>query len=202
MTHTVGSKVRRLLMASGVALVLGVPTLACMGGGDTSGGDATDGTTKEEPAPKEEKGALKDDLVGTWKVQPSEEALRELKIIRNAIEGKPPPKKLQPLSDAEKKLFQDAKKASGADQEFFRGLIARMSGARVTFDADGKGRYDFDGGQNPFTYTTSKESQDSVSIEIKYDHGVTEKADLKRKGKAIDVQFTAPSSGSYQFKPA
>ena len=101
MTHTVGSKVRRLLMASGVALVLGVPTLACMGGGDTSGGDATDGTTKEEPAPKEEKGALKDDLVGTWKVQPSEEALRELKIIRNAIEGKPPPKKLQPLSDAE-----------------------------------------------------------------------------------------------------
>jgi hypothetical protein len=201
MTRTVGSKARRLLVASGVALVLGLPTLACMGGADTSTrGD--DGTTTEEPKPEPKKGGeLKDDLIATWKVQPSEQVLRELKIIKNAIEGKPPPKNLQPLSDGEKNLYQDAKKASGAEQEYFSGLINRLKGARVTFEAGGKGRYDFDGGQNPFTYTTSGESADALSVEIKYDHGMVEKANLKRAGKAIDVHFTAPGEADYQFKP-
>ena len=195
MTQTVGSKVRRLLVASGMALVLGVPTVACMGGGDAPSGD-----TKEDAAPAG-KGELKDELVATWKVHPGEDALRQLKIIRNAIEGKPPPKKLQPLNDAEKKMYQDAKKASGSDQDAFRAIIGRLSNARVTFESGGKGRYDFDGGQNPFTYTTSNEKADSLTLEIKYDHGTVEKATLKKKGKIIDVQITSPSSMEVQFKP-
>jgi hypothetical protein len=199
MTQTVGSKVRRLLVASGVALVLGIPTIACMGGADTSTGGDADGDKTEEPAPAKS-AELKDDLQATWKVHPSPEALRELKIIKAAISGKPPPKKLQPMSDSEKKLFQDAKKASGSEQQFFKGLIDRMSGARVTFEAGGKGRYDFDGGQNPFTYTTSNESADSLDVEIKYDHGTVEKANLKRKGDNIDVHFTSPATADYQFK--
>jgi len=199
MTHTVGSKVRRLLVASSVALMLGIPTVACMGGADTSTGGDDGGDKTEKPEPKKS-ASLKEDMVATWKVQPSEAALRELKIIRNAVGGKPPPKKLQPLSDSEKKLFQDAKKASGSEQEFFRGLIARMSGARVTFESNGKGKYDFDGGENPFTYTTSNESADSLNVEIKYDHGTVEKASLKKKGANIDVHFTEPGTADYQFK--
>ena len=127
--------------------------------------------------------------------------MRRLKIIRSGIEGKPPPKKLQPLSADEKKLYQDAKKASGSEQDYFRGLIARQEGARVTFEANGKGRYDYDGGQNPFTYTTSGESANAMNIEIKYEDGVVEKAQLKRKGMAITAHFTSPSEADWTFKP-
>ena len=198
MTKWVGTKARRLVIAGSVAFFVGVPLVACMGGADTS----TDGAVKEEPKgePKKEAKGIADAMISTWAVVPGEDTLRQLKIINAAIEGNPPPKKLGDLSADEKKLYNDAKKASGSEQQYFRGLISMMKGARVTFKADGSGQYDFDGGTNPFKYTTSNVNDSSLNVQINYDHGTVEKADLSMKGSDIAVHFTSPNVSDFTFK--
>ncbi len=202
MTEWVGSKARRLLLAGAVAFTMGAPTIACMGG-DTSGGD-DDGTEEDGGGDEggDEKGGdgIESGMIGSFKVQPSEDALRELQIINAAINGKPPPKKLQPLKAPEKDLYQSAKKASGGEKEYMKSQIKLMKGARVTFSKGGSGKYDFDGGSNSFDWTTSNVKGDSASITMKYDHGVVEKADLTLKGKDLHAHFTSPRATDIVFK--
>ena len=189
------------MIAAGVAFSVGVPLLACSGAADTS----TDGAAPPADAPKEEKKAEKkgigDALHSTWKVKPGADTLRQLKIINAAIEDKPVPKNLGDLSGPEQQLYNDAKKASGADQQYYRGLIAMLKGARVTFESNGKGKYQFDGGDNPFSYTTSNVTDKSLDIVITYDHGVVEKANMKLEGANIEVHFTAPQTADFTFSP-
>jgi hypothetical protein len=203
MSEFKGSKARRLMIAGGLALFVGLPLLACSGSADTS----TDGAVEPAPAdgPKEGKAkAPKADIASAlhaeYKVVPGDAALRQMKLINAGVEGKPIPPKLDNVTEDEKRLYNDAKKAAGPDKEYMRSQISMMKGARVTFRADGTGQYDFDGGKNLFKYTTSNVSSDALDIVITYDFGVVEKANLKMKGSDIAVHFTEPNVADFTFK--
>jgi len=205
MTEWVGSKARRLLLAGAIAFATGAPTIACMGG-DSGGGETTDGDHGGDEKPKDDGGAKKDKgiesaLISTFKVQPSPEMLRELKILNAAVNGKPPPKKIKPpMGPPDKKMYNEAKKASGGEKEYIKSQIKLMKGARVTFEKGGKGKYVFDGGENPFKWTISNASAKSADIVMTYDHGTVEKAELKLKGSDIHAHFTSPRPTDIVFK--
>lgn len=204
MTGFVGSQARRLLIAGALAFAVGVPTIACMG--DTSGGDdveendGDDGDDGGDDKADEGGDGIESAMIGSFKVQPSEAALRELQIINAAISGKPPPKKLGELKGADKTLYQTAKKASGAEKEYMKTQIKMMKGARVTFSKGGSGKYDFDGGTNPFDWSSSNVSDSSLNITMKYDHGVVEEAKLTLKGGDLHAHFTSPRETDIVFK--
>jgi hypothetical protein len=193
MTEWVGSKARRMLVAGAVAFVVGVPMLACSG---SESGGSDDGAEEHDDGGGDDKKAdgIEAGMIGTFKVKPSESALREFQIINAAINGKPPPKKVQPLKPPEKELYQAAKKASGAEKEYMKSQIKLMKGARITFKDGGKGMYEFDGGTNPFDWSLSGASGNEGTITLNYDHGVKEKAELELKGGDLHAHFTEPRS--------
>jgi len=208
MTEWVGSKARRLLLAGAIAFATGAPTIACMGGdsgGETDGGGGNDnngggggngggGETKAD--------GVEGAIIGTFRVTPSDEALRELKILNAAVNGKPPPKNIKPpFGPKDKKTYQDAKRASGGEKEYIKGQLNLMKGARVTFEKGGKGKYVFDGGENPFNWTLSGASGKKGTIKMNYDHGVSEEGTITLKGSELHVHFTKPRPTDIIFKP-
>jgi len=195
-----GSKARRLLLAGAIAFATGAPTIACMGG-DGGTTDAAGDDDDDDGGGKEESGGIEDGLIGSFQVQPSPEMLRELKILNAAVNGRPPPKNIKPpMGPDDKKMFREAKQASGGEKEYIKGQIKLMKGARVTFKSDGSGKYDFDGGNNPFKYTLSGASGNTAKITMNYDHGTVEKANLTLKGSDVHAEFTSPRATSIVFK--
>lgn len=130
--------VRRLLLAGVVTLCVGLPMLACSGGGKATD-DATDGVVAPTPTPEPSADPAKR-VVGTWRMVPTEDRLRELKIVDAAMSGKPQKKeKLGKLSDTEEKLFKEweGKKGDEAKQmkselKFAKNCLFEFSDTQVT----------------------------------------------------------------------
>lgn len=116
---------RRLLLASGVALSIGLPLLACSG-------STTDGATdavEPEPAGPETK------IVGSWRMVPDEATLRLLKVVDAAISGKPNKKeKLGTLTADEEALFAEWSNKKGSDEaKLMKSQLRFIKDSQFTF---------------------------------------------------------------------
>jgi hypothetical protein len=168
-------------LATGLALTVGVPTLACSGM-DMASGD------------------LSTTMLGTYAVQPSPDTLRELKILKAAVSGKPPSKGLQPMSAADKEIYKTGKNAGASEKAAIKHQLNSMAGARVTFEGSGKGLYTFNGGENPFSWTTADTTATPAELTLTYDHGVVEIGTITLNGSDLDVHWKAPREMDLVFK--
>ena len=168
-------------LATVLALAVGVPTLACSGM-EAAGDD------------------LSTTMLGTYAVQPSPDTLRELKILKAAVSGKPPPKALQPMSAADKEIYKTGKSAGASDKAAIKHQLNSMAGARVTFESDGKGLYTFNGGENPFSWTTTGATATTAELTMNYNHGVVESGTITLNGSDLDVHWKAPREIDLVFK--
>lgn len=161
--------VRRLLLAGVVGICVGLPMLACSGAGTTT--DATDAVTPV-PTPEPSADPAKK-IVGTWRMVPTEENLRELKIIDAAMSGKPQKKeKLGKLSDTEEKLFKEWEGKKGGEDakmmksqlKFAKNCLFEFSDSQVTI------KFGEDETFGPVSYTVV--SATDANTTLKFDPGL------------------------------
>ena len=182
--------VRRLLLAGVVTLCVGLPMLACSGGGATDG--ATDTVvTPEQPEPSADPAKR---VVGTWRMVPTEERLRELKIVDAAMSGKPQKKeKLGKLSDSEEKLFKewegkkgDDAKAMKSELKFAKNCLFEFSDTQVTI------KFGEDETFGPIAYDVVEATDKTTTL--KFDPGLGNGTETHR------FEWDSPSKGTDHIK--
>lgn len=157
---------RRMAVAGTVALVVGVPGIACMGG-ETTPTDQTAPAPTPDPEPADP--ATK--IVGTWRMIPDEAKLRELKIIDAAISGKPQKKeKLGDLTKEEQKLFDDWEDKKGPEVKAKKAEIRFMKGCQFVY-TDSQVTVKFDEEAfGPVSYTVV--SATDANLTLRFDPGL------------------------------
>lgn len=206
---------RRILMAGGLAVALLVPTLACMGGGDSFDAVPIPDAPGEDAGEKPDEGSndgggeadAKAKLLGTWQVKPRPEDLRQLKVISIALRpnGTPQMVKKQlgspPPTPEEVALFKDVQKlpADDPDRKFLQSMIQMMKDARLVVDQD-KWHYTFGGDTVSMGWTVDDHSGDTMKVTLTGGPGGTEKHTLTFKGSdQVDVHITAPKEQHLVF---
>lgn len=158
-------KARRLVLATGVALCIGLPILACTG--STPATDAvTDGTTTP-PVPTPEPAADPSKrLVGTWNMLPPEDELRRMKVIDAAITGNPQKKeKLGKFTPEEQKLFNEWEKKSGPEVKAMKNQIRFTKGTNFEFtDTQVTIRFGADDVNGPFPYSVINATDANTTV--------------------------------------
>jgi hypothetical protein len=157
------SAARRALVAGSVALAIGVPMLACSGMPTTT----TDVATEEPETP-----AAGNKLVGTWKMMPTEERLRELKIIDAAISGKAQKReRLEPLSAEEESLFKEWEGKKGDEVKTIKSEMRFMRNSQFDFtDTEVTVHFGEDEKFGPVVYEVV--STTDTNTTIKFDPGL------------------------------
>ncbi|MFT4621455.1 MAG: hypothetical protein ACI8PZ_000107 [Myxococcota bacterium] len=191
---------RRLLIAGGLTLVMGVPTIACMGGADVEvgGGDEDDGgDDKKEAATPESK------VIGTWQMRPPSDQMRNFKIIDAALSGKPAKlEKLGKLKGAEQTLFDEVKGMKGPEKKMMMNQLKFMKQSKLIFTkSDVTVQFGADEKFGPVKYTVSSATDSKISV--KFDPGLgngteTHTITWKSADKGVD-QITA--SNGTEFIP-
>jgi hypothetical protein len=158
--------VRRLLLAGVVGFSIGLPMLACSGGATT---DAATDVAKPEPPDEADP---KKRIVGTWRMIPTEDRLRELKIIDAAISGKPQKKeKLGKLSDAEDKLFKEWENKKGEEAKAMKNELKFVKNCLFEFtDSQVTIKFGEDETFGPIGYTVV--SATDTNTTLKFDPGL------------------------------
>lgn len=185
------SATRRLFVALALATAVGAPTIACMGGGsaDTEKG-------KSWTAAKA--------MIGTWRILPTDEELRELTIISMAIKGnKKGFDKLKPPATAEEKaIYTEIRaKAEAGDPEIIAvgEMIDHMKTAKVEI-TDSNYIQSVGSDTNTYSYTVDSKTKKQVKLTLK-GGGAPEKHTLNFEGKdKIRVKVTAPYQLNMTFK--
>lgn len=151
-------RARRLLFAAGVAFVVGAPTLACMGVGETTGDQApTDGAGGGG-----EDAEITTKLVGDWHMVPQD--LRRYKIIQAALSGKPAAKKKLNLKKEEEALFEEWAAATGQKAEDMRAEIKYKKETLFTF-TEGQATVTLAGDKfGPVDFTVVSSSDDNIVL--------------------------------------
>ncbi|MEZ4238773.1 MAG: hypothetical protein R3F59_22000 [Myxococcota bacterium] len=172
---------RRLLLAAGVALTVGIPILACSGAGETDG-TTTDGT--ETPAEGNR-------LVGNWRMMPDDDQLRQLKIIGAAMSGKKEKKdRLGDLTKDEQQLFKEWEGKKGDEAKAMKQLIKFTKGCEFDFTEDQVTiHFGKDEQFGPVSYEIV--SSDDANTTIKFDPGLgngteTHSFDWESATKGVD----------------
>ncbi|HHO53797.1 MAG TPA: hypothetical protein ENK18_23720 [Deltaproteobacteria bacterium] len=120
-------RARRLIFAAGVAFVVGAPTLACMGVGETTG----DEVVTDDGDGDGDDSEITSRLVGDWHMVPQD--LRRYRIIQAALSGKPAAKKKLNLKKEEEALFDEWAAATGQKAEDMRAEIKYKKETLFTF---------------------------------------------------------------------
>jgi hypothetical protein len=160
---------RRLMLATGVAICIGLPLLACTGGGTPATDAATDvATPTPVPAPAADPAQR---LVGTWRMVPPDTELRKLKIMDAAISGKPQKKeKLGDLTAEEQKLYKEWEGKKGPDLQAAKQAIKFAKSCTFEFtDSQVTVKFGEDDVNGPFPYT-KVDATDAQTV-IKFDPG-------------------------------
>ncbi len=185
MSNWFSTRAPRLLLAASLAFAVGVPTIACTGGGGVSA-DA----------------AASERIVGTWQVQPNEDDLRQLKIIDAALGKKKDlaklKKKLKPkMTAAEEEMFKALANAPANSPElkFAKEQLKMMKQARLTI-TDSKYSMKFGDDVNEWTYKVSKESGDDITLKL--DNGEVHELELETND-LINVTITSPQKLELRF---
>jgi hypothetical protein len=194
---TIRSDLRRLALASAVALSVGLPLLACSGATTP-----TTDTPTTEPAPAPAPADPKTKLVGTWKLIPEEQKLRQLRIIDAALSGRAQKvEKLGDLTPDEQKLFDQWKDKKGDE---VKDMKARLRFLRnCTFDFTDKQvtiRFGEDETYGPvdYTITNATDTNTTVTFDPGLGNGVeTHSIDWQSDGKGVDNI----SAGATKFDP-
>jgi hypothetical protein len=161
---------RRWMLATGVALCIGVPLLACTGG-TTATDAATDVATPTPtppPVPAEDPAKR---LVGNWRMVPPDDEVRKLKIMDAAISGKPQKKeKLGNLTPEEQKLFNEWEGKKGPEKQAAMQVIKFAKSCFFEFtDTQVTVKFGDDDVNGPFPYTVV--SATDAATTIKFDPG-------------------------------
>jgi hypothetical protein len=162
---------RRWMLASGIALCIGVPLLACTGGGTPATDAATDvATPTPTPTPEPAADPAKR-LVGTWRMVPPDDELRKLKIMDAAISGKPQKKeKLGTLTAEEQKLYNEWTNKKGPDLQAAKQAIKFAKSCTFDFtDTQVTVKFGDDDTNGPFPYSVV--SATDTNTTIKFDPG-------------------------------
>jgi hypothetical protein len=177
---------RRLLLAAGVALTVGIPILACSGG-------ATDEPTDGVETPPENEASR---LVGTWRMVPPDESLRMLKIVSAAMSGrKDKLDKLGDLTRDEQALFKEWEGKKGEEAKAMKALIKFTKGCEFEFtDKQVTVRFGSDDSFGPGNYEVVSATEDNTTV--KFDLGMgngleTHSFDWESPTKGVDT-ITAP----------
>lgn len=197
MTAWFHRKARRLMVATTLTLAVGLPMLACSGGGDV----ATDGTTTPDPvpAPKADDPAKK--VVGTWRMVPPEEELRRLKVIDAALSGKPQKKeKLGSMTADEKALFNEWSGKKGAEAQAMKGQIRFSKNCQFTFtDSQVTVKFE-DESFGPVNYSVVSATDNNTTV--KFDPGLgngTETHSITWESASKGVDLITAENGSTFF---
>ena len=163
MTLWLETKARRLTLAAAVAFAVGVPTLACTGSADVA----------EDVADEPAEDGLAAKSVGNWRVKPSDEELRQLKILDMAInkEGsnvgmlqkklKPPP---TPEEIATFELLKSMDPNS-PDMQFAKMQLEMMKSANLEITSS-KWNLTFGGETESWSYTVQSESGSKLVVKL------------------------------------
>lgn len=189
-------KARRTLLAGGLALAVGLPTLACTGGTTEGGGDAGGG---EEAAPKDTQAKA----LGNWQVQPSKEDMRMLKIFNMALNPKIQldefKQKLQPPPTPEEiELFKQVQQLdpSSPEAQFVKMQIKMMKESNLEI-TESKWVLEMGGERDEWTYSVVEKTD--TTLTVKLDSGETNTLTFKSDDK-IAVKITdAGGSMELQF---
>lgn len=177
---------RRLMIATGIALCVGF-TLACGGGATTDGAtDAANPPPVPEPAADPAK-----KLVGTWKILPPEERMRELRIIDAAISPNKPEKKekLGKLTPQEQKVFDAWKGRKGPDVRKVRQELRFLKNCSFEF-TDSQIKIQLGDeilGPVPYTVVSATDKNTTIKFDAGPEYGLeTHSFDWTGPNKGID----------------
>lgn len=195
---------RRLMLATGVAICIGLPILACTGGGETTTDAATDAAPQPnpEPVPAADPAAR---LVGNWRMLPPEDKLREMKIIAVAISDNPKQKekqleKLGKLNADEQRLFNEWEKKSGPEVKAKKQEIRFTKNTDFEFtDKTVTIRFGEDDVNGPFNYTvvSATDSNTTVTFDPGFGNGLeTHSFDWSSPTEGTD-NITSASGNSF-----
>jgi hypothetical protein len=161
---------RRLLIAGGLAVFVGVPTIACTGSTEVvDDGAADDDGGKDK---KKDAATPESKIVGTWQMRPPADQLRNFKIMDAALSGKAQKKqKLGKMSGAEQQLFEQVKGMKGAEKKMVNAQLKFMKQSQFTFsDSDVTVQFGADEKFGPVKYTVVTASDDGITM--KFDPGL------------------------------
>lgn len=168
---------QRLMLATGLAICIGLPILACTGSTTTTD-TPTDAVVAPTPEPPAADPAAR--LVGTWRMMPPEDKLRQMKVISAAIAEKPAQKekqleKLGKLNADEQKLFNEWEKKSGPEVKAIKQEIRFSKNTNFEFtDKQVTIRFGEDDVNGPFNYSvvSATDSNTTVTFDPGFGNGV------------------------------
>jgi len=196
-------KARRLLIVGALAFAVGIPTIACTGGGEEASDD--DDAGDDDDAPEEFDAA--DAIQGSWQVQPHKDDLRQLKIIDMAMKPKIDKKKFKaklkpPPSADEEKMFDEIRKLdkNSPDVKFMKSMIKMMKNARLDID-DSTYKLTVEDDTQTMQYEITDKGENTAKIKLSNGPGGDEKHELTWDGNdKIDVKITEPRPQNLVFK--
>jgi len=189
---------KRITMALGVALAF---SLACAGGEETD--EPTDETEEEEeeveePDP-EPKASPKKAIQGSWQLTPTKESIRKLKVmVASASDDARKVEELGELTDDERLLYQEVKRASASEKKLILSLVETIKETRYIFQK-GKLRIEVGGeGGKPVPFEV--ESASPKEMHVTFDQAGTKRhwyitwknnkrADVDVQTEGSDVKF-------------
>lgn len=184
MSNWLNIRSQRLLLAGALSITVGIPTLACTGGGQAV----------ESPSSR---------IQGTWKIQPNEADLRNLKILDFAL-NKPTKldqlkKKLKPkMTSSELEMFNAVSKApkNSPEIKMAKAQMAIMKSARLTITSSNYS-LNLGGNTDEWQYEISKET--GKQLTLKLDNGEVHNLTFETDN-LINVVITKPERLELRFK--